>query len=88
MMVLEMEYERPNEYPLGNRLFMHRVVSCAVSNDFKNWHYQVPALTPEGKIADQYYGMYVIRYQNQYVGLPLLYNGITWNNGNRCGMVS
>lgn len=74
----DMEYEGDNKYPLGKSLFMHRVVSSAKSRDFINWEYQGPALLPaEGKIADQFYGMSVIRYQEQYVGLPLLYNGVT-----------
>lgn len=74
----EMEYEKPPKYPLGKDLFMHRVVASATSCDFINWDYQGPALMPdEGKIADQFYGMSVIRYQHQYVGFPLFYNGIS-----------
>ena len=72
-----MQYEKPPKYPLGQDLFMHRVVASASSCDFINWKYSGPALMPEeGKIADQFYGMSVIRYQEQYVGFPLLYNGL------------
>jgi hypothetical protein len=75
---LLMQFEGPNKYPLGNEFFMHRVVSSAKSNDFLNWDYIGPVLIPEkGKTADQFYGMHVIQYQKQYVGLPLMYNGIT-----------
>jgi|GEM_PF-2797290 len=74
----DMSFEGPNKYPLGSRFFMHRVVSSAVSNNFSDWEYLGPALIPkEGKTADQFYGMHVIQYQNQYVGFPMLYNGIT-----------
>lgn len=73
-----MEYEGPNKYPLGKDLFMHRVIASASSRDFINWDYKGPALIPEdGKIADQFYGMSVIWYQEQYVGFPLLYNGVS-----------
>lgn len=73
-----MEYEEPNKYPLSKNLFMQRVVATAKSRDFINWDYLGPTLIPsEGKIADQFYGMSVIRYQSQYIGFPLLYNGIS-----------
>lgn len=73
-----MEYEGVNKYPLGSDLFMHRVIASATSCDFIHWDYKGPAMIPaEGKIADQFYGMSVIWYQEQYVGFPLLYNGVT-----------
>lgn len=73
-----MGFEEPNKYPISEKLFMQRVVSTAKSRDFLNWDYLGPSMIPEkGKIADQFYGMSVIYYQNQYVGLPLFYNGLS-----------
>lgn len=75
---MEMEFEGPNKYPLGKLFYMQRVISSAISSDFYNWEYLGPALLPtKGKTADQFYGMHVIQYQKQYVGFPLLYNGVT-----------
>ncbi len=75
---IEMDFEGPNKYPLGEKFCMHRVVSSAKSYDFIKWEYMGPALIPaKGKTADQFYGMHVIQYQKQYVALPLLYNGLT-----------
>ena len=74
---LGMDFEGPNKYPLGESFFMHRVVSSARSIDFSKWEYLGPALVPgEGKVSEQFYGMHVIQYQNQYIGFPLLYDGI------------
>ncbi|MBN2558813.1 MAG: hypothetical protein JXB33_08685 [Clostridia bacterium] len=74
----DMKFEEPDKYPLGKDLFMHRVVASASSPDFIEWQYHGPALMPApGRIADQFYGMSAIKYENQYIGFPLMYNGLT-----------
>ncbi len=74
----KMEFENPNKYPLGEELFLHRVVASASSRDFISWDYHGPALmSAKGKIAEQLYGMSVIKYQTKYIGFPLLYNGLS-----------
>ncbi len=62
------------EYPVCKDFCMKKAISLAVSRDFLNWEYRGPAITnKDNETGFELVGMPVVKYENQYVGMPLMY---------------
>lgn len=57
-----------------DEICMKKAVATAVSHDFVNWEYRGPAITNKSNSTGfEFTGMPVIKYQDQYVGMPLMF---------------